>query len=210
MSATAISGISCHATSPAANPTGCSSCHGNPPNGATSPNRAFVHTAHTFSNVACAACHNNLGFGTIAHADGTVNVALPTTFQAQTGGAPSYSAGQCTNVSCHGGLPTPQWSSGTINVNTSCHFCHSSGTTQYNSYNSGQHARHANAGLLCTECHDTTKLATNHFTRLDTQTMEGPASATIGGANTNVISYNPVTRSCAPSSTGFCHNTEIW
>ncbi|MDO9309593.1 MAG: CxxxxCH/CxxCH domain-containing protein [Deltaproteobacteria bacterium] len=211
MSATAISGISCHATSPAANPSGCSSCHGNPPNGATAPNRAFAHAAHTFSNVACAACHNNLGFGTIAHADGTVNVALSPTFQAQTGGAPSYSAGQCTNVSCHGGQTTPPWASGTINVDTNCTLCHASGTTQNNSYNSGDHAFHINdAGLACTACHDTTNLSLSHFTHLETPAMEGPASATIGGGNTNVISYDPVTRSCAPSSTGFCHNTRIW
>ncbi len=207
MSATAISGISCHATSPAANPTGCSSCHGNPPNGATSPNRAFAHTAHTFSNVACAACHNNLGFGSTAHADGTVNVALSPNYQAKTGGAPSYSvAGQCANVSCHGGLPTPQWTTGaTIDVNTSCNFCHSLRTTsdQYNSYNSGQHDRHVNAGVVCTECHDTTKLATNHFTRLDTQTMEGPASATIGGGNTSITFY--VSGNC----TATCHSPEV-
>jgi hypothetical protein len=36
--------------------------------------------------------------------------------------------------------------------------------------------------------------------------MEGPASATIGGGGTSVITYVPATRSCTPS----CHGTEIW
>jgi hypothetical protein len=68
MSATAIGGISCHAISPAANPTGCVSCHGNPP----ATGKHGEHTA--LAGVTCAACHNSFGTGTATHADGTVNV----------------------------------------------------------------------------------------------------------------------------------------
>jgi len=46
----------------------------------------------------------------------------------------------------------------------------------------------------------------NHFTNLGTPALEGPASATIGGAGTAIQSWDPVTRSCNPT----CHGSETW
>jgi hypothetical protein len=48
----------------------------------------------------------------------------------------------------------------------------------------------------------------NHFTTLGTTAMEGPASATIGGAGTSIPAgnYIPASGSCTPS----CHGNEIW
>jgi hypothetical protein len=60
----------------------------------------------------------------------------------------------------------------------------------------------------CTDCHDPTTLAVNHFTTLDTPAMEGPASETIGGSGTKIPegNWNPVTKSCNPT----CHGTQTW
>jgi predicted CxxxxCH...CXXCH cytochrome family protein len=111
----------------------------------------------------------------------------------------------CSNVSCHGGKAAPNWLTGTIDVNTECTSCHAAGTTQYNSYNSGEHSRHVSR-FTCTVCHDTTKLAVNHFTKLNTAAMEGPASATI----VNAVNYNGT--SCNPSAGGLtgCHSSHNW
>jgi predicted CxxxxCH...CXXCH cytochrome family protein len=134
---------------------------------------------------------------------------LGTTYNVKSGGSATYNVAgfSCSNISCHGGQTTPNWQSGTINVNTQCTACHAYGTTQYNSYNSGQHYLHLidpNNGpqpkLICTNCHDTTKLTTSHFTKLNTSVMEGPASATI----LNTVNYNGT--SCNPS----CHGNETW
>jgi hypothetical protein len=50
----------------------------------------------------------------------------------------------------------------------------------------------------------------NHFTTLGTTAMEGPASATIGGGTTTVVTYVPATRDCTPRSGSGCHGTERW
>jgi len=118
----------------------------------------------------------------------------------------------CSNVSCHGGQATPNWRTGTVDVNNQCTNCHVSGTTQFNSYVSGEHTFHVNlfgaTALTCKLCHNTTTLAVNHFTALATPAMEGPASATIGGDPTLIPAgnYVPATRSCTPS----CHGNETW
>lgn len=190
---------------------GCSDCHGSPPNGVASPNRNIKHAAHTLPSVTCSACHNGAGSGTAQHGYGTTTVSILASYQAKSGGAPLYSGGQCLNISCHGGQITPLWTTGSINVNTDCTKCHSSGVTQYNSYNSGMHSKHINdEKLACTACHNITSLANSHFIRLDTQVMEGPAAATIGGGTTQVTSYNSVTGSCTPTSTGPCHSAKNW
>ena len=231
-SASSINGTSCHITKPVDSQgadIGCISCHGIPP-------ATGKHGSHFASipNVNCAACHNNLGPGNLTHADGTVNLALLSTYQAKTVvGTFAFDPGaskSCANVSCHGGQTTPSWTTGSINVNTDCTRCHNLGTAQYNSYNSGifgavnLHDFHLNSvGLFCTDCHNTTNLAINHFTHLETQIMEGPASATIGGGTTGIVSYVPGnvpgSGSCSPTQNNpnfFCHvntilgNTRAW
>ncbi len=158
----------CHAT-----PT-CGTCHAIPPDGAVSPNVAGQHAPHVAVStiIVCATCHTGAGDGTALHQNGVVDVILDPTYNAKSGAA-SYNAtnNTCTNVSCHGGQTTPGWLSGTvIDVNTQCTSCHASGTAQYNSYHSGEHSLHVGFAA-CTECHDTTKLASVHFNDLNTSTM---------------------------------------
>ena len=126
-------------------------------------------------------------------------------YNAKSGIAVYNSDGTCSKVSCHGGQQTPVWMTGAIDVNTACAACHVYGTAlatpEYNSYYSGEHDIHVNAnGISCQLCHDTTKLAVDHFTTLNTTTMEGPASATI------LNSFNYSGGSCSPT----CHETRLW
>jgi predicted CxxxxCH...CXXCH cytochrome family protein len=158
------------------------------------------------SYVVCNTCHSGSGSGTALHQNGIAEVVNGTIYNAKTGAATfNATADTCSNVSCHGGQATPNWLTGTINVNTQCTACHASGTAQYNSYNSGEHSKHVSR-FACTVCHDTTKLVVNHFTTLNTSVMEGPASGTIVTA----ANYNG--SSCNPSAGGLsgCHSSENW
>ncbi len=191
----------------------CTSCHAEPPAGAAYPDFAGAHAVHlgldnTLSPVSCDTCHTGLGFGTQAHYDRAKtqlppgDAAFVTTYDAQSG-APSFdnAALTCTNVSCHGGQETPDWQTGTIDVNSAagCLLCHALGPGQFNSYSSGAHDFHVSSGFSCTACHNTTSLAVSHFTALSTTAMEGPASDTVGGAGTSVSSY------IAPTCISACH-----
>lgn len=219
--------VTCHAAASPLSATNCASCHGNPPNGAAPagaayPNVAGGHGVHFALNaagspVSCDACHDGLGSGTLPHYNAAVSrtapgdVAFTAVYDAATG-ASSFdnAAATCSNVSCHGGQTTPDWRTGSIDVNNQCTACHALGTAQFNSYNSGRHALHLGltpAGVVtCRSCHNTTTLAANHFTALDTPAMEGPASATIGGTGTLVNRWNPETKSCNPT----CHGNWTW
>ena len=199
-------------------PATCTTCHMFPPDGVPNqfPNIAGTHGIHnSFAGVhdVCDSCHSGAGYGSGANhfMDNVVNLAFLSRYNARTGAA-SYAAGtlSCSNVSCHGGQTTPNWRTGTIDVNTQCTSCHALGTAQYNSYNSGEHNRSDHRSKACTVCHNTTTLAVNHFTTLGTTAMEGPASATIGGGSTTVSTYVPSTGSCTPSNTSVCHATERW
>jgi predicted CxxxxCH...CXXCH cytochrome family protein len=173
--------------------------------------------------ISCDTCHNGLGSGTLNHYNAAKSrtppgdAAFPATYAAQTGASAfdNSAALSCSNVSCHGGQATPNWQTGTLDVNTQCTICHVSGTTQFNSYNSGDHAFHVNvfgtSAFTCNLCHNSTSLAVNHFTALATSEMEGPASATIGGGDTLIPAgnYDPATQSCSPN-TGICHGTRTW
>jgi predicted CxxxxCH...CXXCH cytochrome family protein len=201
----------------------CTSCHAEPPDGPTAtapyPNKSGAHGKHlgldsVGTPVSCDTCHTGLGSGNQAHYDRAKaqlppgDVAFEATYDAQSG-PPSFdnAALTCTNVSCHGGQETPDWQAGTLDVNTQCTSCHAFGTTQFNSYNSGEHDRHVNTlGFFCTVCHNTTTLAVNHHTALSTPALEGPASATVGGGTTSVSSY------IAPTCISVCHPSpgETW
>jgi predicted CxxxxCH...CXXCH cytochrome family protein len=186
-------------------PSNCTLCHGQPPDGTIFPNTQGTHPIHTsLPNVQndCNICHS-----TAAH-NSVVDVTFAATYNAKSGTASLNSAtGTCSNVSCHGGQTTPAWANGTLDVNTQCSSCHQSGNTQHNSFNSGFHSFHVNTmRYACTVCHDTSKLATNHFSNLDTPLFEGPASATIGGGTTRVTSYVASSRQCA----AMCHGTRAW
>ena len=219
----------CHTAGSPLTALSCTSCHANPPGGGTTayPNVAGAHAAHIAlssagTTIVCDTCHNGLGTNTLNHynranalpGENALRVppgdaAFPATYNAKTGASSfdNSAALSCTNVSCHGGQATPNWQTGALDVNTQCTNCHALGTAQYNSYNSGEHQFHVvDDGLSCTFCHNTTTLAVNHFTALETTTMEGPASATIGGTDTAIDSWDPTTKSCTP----VCHETRTW
>ena len=135
------------------------------------------------------------------------------TYNAKTGAASFNASGlTCSNTSCHGGQTTPNWQTGSINVNSQCTSCHVRGTTQFNSYNSGEHKKHVvDEGFACGECHNTTTLAVNHFTKLGTSAMEGPASATIGGTTSVPTgAWNATNKTCTLTCHGEVHNNEQW
>ena len=212
----------CHISDPRG-VTNCTSCHANPPDGATTafPNVAGAHATHLALNnatdpgtpVSCATCHSGLGSGTLSHYNRTrpprsspASVAFVTAYNAKSGAAgfDNSSLLRCTNVSCHGGQATPNWRTGTLTVETQCTSCHVFGTTQFNGPSSSNHDRAEHSSRACTVCHNATPLAVNHFTKLNSTALEGPASATISG--TNITSYTPGSRSCTPT----CHGTETW
>lgn len=200
---------SCHSLPYDPTTVTCSACHRIPPSGTVSPNRAGKHAQHaTSASSSCDICHNGASAYVGDHSNGTVNFSFQTAYNAKSGGTATFHAATntCSNVSCHGGQTTPNWRTGSINVNTQCTACHEYGTAQYNSYSTGRHYLHLldpNNGpdpkLTCVACHDTVKLATNHFTTLNTPAM-GPASATI----LNSVQYSG--GGCLPS----CHGNESW
>ena len=239
----------CHTNLSASNPLttkDCTSCHAEPPAGTAYPNIAGAHAVHlgldnALTPVSCDTCHTGLGSGTQAHYDRANarpgkdafrvppgDAAFGVTYNAKSG-APSFdnTALTCANVSCHGATTTPNWRTGTIDVNANagCRQCHSLGSgpgvPQYNAYWSGEHDRHAETdreNLACTVCHDPAKLADpavgKHFLNLSTTALDTRASVTIGGGTTQVQTYSPGgtvgTGSCTPTSQSACHNTRSW
>ncbi len=219
----------CHVAASPLTAADCTSCHASPPNGgpgAAYANIAGAHAVHIAltsagTPISCDTCHNALGPSLLDNnhynrAKSRVepgDVAFLTTYNAESGTSSFNSAAfSCSNVSCHGGVArsagTPlNWRTGTLAVNTACTSCHDLGTAQFNSYNSGEHPLHViDEGLSCTECHNTTTLAVNHFTNLGTTEMEGPASATIGGGTTSIPAGNYNGISCDPR----CHRRRNW
>ena len=178
--------------------TACDSCHGQPPSGTTFPNTAGAHGPHsalTDIGSTCDNCHSGA-----AHND-WVDLGFLTKWNAQSGAATDNMDGTCSSIICHGGQRTPDWTTGSINVETQCRSCHEYNTTQYNSFSSGEHSRHAESrSYACTVCHDTAKLQNGHFSNLSTTAFEQDPADTIN----NSMNYNG--QSCNPS----CHGSENW
>ena len=178
-------GVSCASCHTAGNPmetVDCLSCHATPPDTANydvgnRPNRAGAHATHlnlTVATSTCTACHDGAGSGTVDHYDTNApgNVTIAGDYD-ENGLTAAYvfdagaGVGNCSNVRCHGGA-TIVWTAA-ITTNTDCVTCHHIGDGDYNSPVSGRHASHMDQGdILCTECHDTAKLAGRHFNDLDT------------------------------------------
>jgi predicted CxxxxCH...CXXCH cytochrome family protein len=204
----------CHTLTVPFDPTSviCGACHRTPPSGTQFPNIAGKHGQHVTlgAYIICATCHNGSDgvSGITFHFNGTVEVfSLPTPTYNAVGVTATYNPANntCSNVSCHGGQTTPNWLTGSIDVNTQCTSCHVVGTAlatpQYNSAYSGQHIKHViEQGIFCTACHDTGLLAVNHFTTLNTSAMEGPAKNTIKPS----IQYNGAT------CNNPCHDPQSW
>jgi predicted CxxxxCH...CXXCH cytochrome family protein len=208
------SGLACESCHTFGNPLavpGCLSCHGDPPDGTVYPNIASAHNANTGHFApqvtlpdSCNTCHNGAGTGTANHFRGFVTVQFLSIYNAKSGTAVYNADGTCSNVSCHGGQTTPAFLTGSIQVDNQCTSCHAFGTSEYNSYVSGEHFLHVSTlGFPCTFCHDPQLLIVNHFTTLNTPTTQAPASATIYNTGSWMTYTNG---SCTP----VCHVTRTW
>jgi predicted CxxxxCH...CXXCH cytochrome family protein len=213
-----VSGVplctTCHIAGSPLTALSCTSCHANPPSGATTayPNAAGAHATHIALSsagtpITCDTCHNGLGTNTLNHynranarpGENALRVppgdaAFPATYNAKTGASSFDNSAllNCSNVSCHGGQATPNWQTGALDVNTQCKSCHALGTSQFNSYVSGEHNQDAHRLFECTVCHNTNTLAVNHFTTLaDNSISPAVASATVGGAGTFITTWTP-------------------
>ncbi len=176
----------------------CDSCHGQPPSGSSFPNTAGAHGTHRALidvGTTCDNCHTGA-----THND-WVDLGFPTKWNAQSGAATDNLDGTCSSIICHGGQKTPDWTTGSIDVDSQCRSCHEYNTAQYNSFSSGQHNRHAERrNIACIECHDVAKLRNGHFSNLSTTAFEQDPADTINN------SLNFTGRSCNPS----CHGSENW
>ena len=154
----------------------CTACHGQPPSSDIFPDTAGAHAVHT----ALASVGSNCS---ICHLDAAhnsqVDLGFPAGFDAESGPATDNLDGTCSSVQCHG-------------------------TSQYNSYSSGEHNKHVSR-FACTVCHNTATLQNGHFTNLESTAFELDPSDTIGGGSTSVGSYNNGTCSSVQ-----CHGNESW
>jgi len=218
----------CHAladpTLPGTNAGTCRSCHtgtsGLPkgPGGTGYPSIAGAHLKHMNlpTGLSCNTCHAGSGSGTFEHYDnanarlwelaGPASVAIDATFGAKTGGAPAFSstALTCSNVSCHGGQTTPDWTVGTINSSAQCTACHAvaasaAAATQYNDafgrHSLGTHnATNAANAIACTTCHNMANGspgALAHFKYLNTQAVDGTSGSPADQLPSGTIAFNP-------------------
>lgn len=230
--------LGCHQVAPRMDLTnnGCTSCHSITlgPDGvnpvATQPNRAGKHGEHvvmTADTGNCSACHLGGGSNSLSHYDRIdqttpkypADVNFLATYKAKSGAA-SYdtTAQSCSKVSCHGGLPSPNWYNGALPStsptvsNAYCLSCHTSGTAEYNGYHSGQHSKHVDEeNQRCVWCHNVTVLQNGvggagptHWSNLNTSAFELAPLATIGGAGTRIVSFDGTT--CANA----CHGNRTW
>ena len=222
----------CHQTGSPLTSLNCTSCHGDPPSGATYPDVAGKHAVHgALPGVGvCTPCHNGLDTGTLEHYNRANarpgkdalrvppgEVAFLGAYNAESGTADFNAASRtCSNVICHGGQATPDWQTATANaidVPNACLSCHVAGTTQYNSYFSGRHSLHLADNVFglsaatCKRCHDQSKVnVSGHFDNLATPAFEQSPRATILPA----VRYNG--NSCNPRDGGLtgCHGRENW
>jgi predicted CxxxxCH...CXXCH cytochrome family protein len=167
----------------------CGACHRIPPDGTKFPNLAGKHGKHATSNTSsCDICHNGASSYVGDHHNNVINFSFLAAYTPKTLLTPTFNATAktCSNISCHGGQITPSWYTGSIDVNAQCSSCHQSGTTQYNSYNSGEHSNHMGmSGVVCTYCHDTTKLLAVHFNDLNTPAMTQANQTILDALNYN-------------------------
>jgi predicted CxxxxCH...CXXCH cytochrome family protein len=221
----------CHVGGNPLQVTNCATCHGNPPDGQAPVGNVFpnVEGAHPEHDAleevagACGTCHDGGGAGAgLAHLyNDAVDVAFQDlVFQAKTGGSLLFNPADntCSNVSCHGGQTTPNWRTGTIDVNTNagCLQCHRARevSDQFNSFFSGEHEEHLEEGIACRDCHDMNRAApgaANHFRFLSTPQMEGPASDTFQSLPApDTIVYDPGANTCTGTCHGKEHNPRRW
>ena len=123
--------VTCHGSDVGTVHPSCTTCHGEPPNGSSSPNRDRAHSEHDV-----------LGFGSVSPSCNACHSGAPITAAPRSVSRPALmiravarqasTAAPAPTLSCHGGQTTPNWATGTLNVNTQCTSCHASGTAEYN------------------------------------------------------------------------------
>jgi len=201
----------CHAGGSPLAITNCTSCHAKPPDsaspvGAVVPNIGGAHTEHNALvgvTDGCNICHDGGGTGTglLHYYNNTVDMAASDSTYDANAGAAVLGTTTCANVSCHGGITTPDWLTGSIDVNTECTQCHqdgsSAGDPEDNSYYSGKHDKHIREGFSCVTCHDVST-DSNHLNSLNTSAMEG--TVIIDMTSSVNITWDDVN-----SCTGTCH-----
>ena len=231
----------CHQAGDPLTQANCTSCHAEPPAGSAYPDVAGNHAKHNaLAGVTgiCTSCHEGLDSGTSGHYDRANarsgmdalrvepgDAQFMAKFDANSGAASfNSSAFTCSNTSCHGGITTPSWRTGTIDVNSNdgCLQCHALGTALGNPENnspfSGLHDKHlnglgANGNALCTECHDMangTTGASNHFTSLETTQMEGPATQTVTFPGLTGATYDAPNQTCTLDCHTQSHDAFSW
>jgi len=207
----------CHTQGSPLTQTDCTSCHAAPPAGSSPPDREGAHAEHDSIPViqgVCDTCHSGAGTGTATHdytAGSSTDVSIDTKWDANAGTAAWNGDGTCSNVSCHGGIDTPDFLTGSIDLanHDGCLQCHTINGGEANSPVSGEHKFHVNnKGKLCTDCHDavsTGKLPAYHFNDMDTPALN-EADKTLRDA----INYNGTT--CNPQQGGLtgCHGQKTW
>jgi len=155
-------------------------------------------TGQVAAPFACIACHANPLPADVAHVNGQP-VPVPFGGVALTGNVtPSFNPTtlSCSATYCHGNFTggatsaAPLWTGGTMNC-TSCHAV-PPGT--------GQHGRSQHLSAGCGACHSGyTATAANPALHVN-------GVKNVGGAGTQINTWNANTRSCGPS----CHGTETW
>jgi predicted CxxxxCH...CXXCH cytochrome family protein len=206
----------CHTAGSPLTQTNCTSCHNWPPDGQAPagdqyPNRDGAHAVHNALagvNGNCGVCHEGAGTESALHFNGgsAADVSLASTYNAQSGAASYNSVDKtCGTTRCHGGQTTPHWFDESIDVASECQECHSTSSGQYNGATSGEHRKHVlDEGMSCTDCHDPTLVATDHFRNLASTGFEGDPGETLNAS----LGYNPSTR--RGCDVGGCHGTEEW
>jgi predicted CxxxxCH...CXXCH cytochrome family protein len=194
----------------------CDSCHGQATETDGQPNSGShaMHAAAANNNYPCSACHTG-GSGTLAHADGTIDIAIDGTYGGTYGqgshapGAGGYA--DCSNVYCHGdtltaGVDTqPTWGGA-----VACGDCH--GDDAATPPTAGSHVRHAGGaagGLsrVCTDCHGAGAGGTGHTdsdVQWDLSAID--ASATYSGSNTGATGAQAPSGAYSTCGTLYCHS----
>jgi predicted CxxxxCH...CXXCH cytochrome family protein len=194
----------------------CTSCHGDstrtaapgadplvkaaPPmdtRGQTSSNAVGAHQAHVnkasgiTNPIQCSECHAVPNH--IPHSNGTVDIQFGGRAVAG-GAAPAWNATNltCASTYCHGNFPNGNRTTMTWNKpGTTCTTCHGAPPS------TGQHSRHVNQGIACSQCHGTGYSST-------TVNRDTHVNGTIDVTN-RVTSWNPSTGACVG-----CHGANNW
>ena len=213
-----VSCDACHTGGTAAWRTTCTFCHGDASRAAALPENRFAppvgtqgetlsaqpavgaHQRHLSGSanaapVACTECHAVGGITDIAHVDGAVQLRFGPL--ATTGGkAPAYDGASCSASYCHGGFTggssaAPSWTGGAM----ACTSCHG------NAPSTGEHQRREHVSAGCVACHGT------GYSTTTARAADHPNGVkNVGGAGSQVNSWNAATLTCAPA----CHGSERW